>query len=218
MNIVLLGPPGAGKGTLAKTLTKEFKIAHISTGDMLREAVKKGADIGKTAKKYMDRGELVPDDIVVSIVAARVSGEDLKNGFLLDGFPRNEKQADRLDNSLNETGKKLDLVLYLKTSQATSIKRLSGRIVCVKCDANFHLTNMPPRRKGVCDYCAGKLIQRDDDREATVKRRLTVYESQTRSLIDYYKQKGILREVSGDLDIEQLFKSAKMLFEREGLS
>ncbi|MGB2706409.1 MAG: adenylate kinase [Candidatus Omnitrophota bacterium] len=211
MNIVLLGPPGAGKGTQAKVLCERFGFLHVSTGDMLREAVKNGTKIGKEAKSYMERGELVPDEIVTAIVTERIERSGPDAGFLLDGFPRNEAQANELDCALGKMGKKLDMVLYLKTSAQVSIERLSGRRVCVKCGANFHVKNMPPKKGGICDYCQGELIHRDDDKEGTVKKRLIVYEEETKSLIDYYRKKGILRELSGDLDVDELFGEVKKL-------
>ena len=183
MNIVLLGPPGAGKGTQAKVLFQEFRVPHISTGDMLRESVKAGAKVGVLAKSYMDKGELVPDSVVIDIVSERIAKNDTKGGFLLDGFPRDEKQADELDKALNKIGKKIDSVLYFKTSPETSISRLSGRRVCEKCGANFHIKNMPPKAEGICDTCGGDLFQRDDDKAETVKHRLVVYGKNTASLM-----------------------------------
>lgn len=215
MNIVLLGPPGAGKGTQAKVLSERFKIVHVSTGDMLRAAAKEKTPIGLSAKSYMDKGELVPDKVVVGIVTERIAADDAKSGFMLDGFPRNEAQAVEIDRALGESGKKLDVVLYFKTSREISIKRLSGRRVCVSCGANFHIKNMPPKKEGICDRCASQIIQRDDDKEETVTRRLTVYEKETESLIMYYKKKGILREVEGDLNVEELFKNIEALFAKE---
>lgn len=218
MKVVLLGPPGAGKGTQAKVLSENFKVLHISTGDMLRDAVKEGTKIGNIAKVYMQKGELVPDSVVTDIVVERISQEDAKRGFLLDGFPRNENQAKDLDTSMSATSDKLDVVLYFKTSPRVSIERLSGRRVCKTCSANFHIKNMPPKKDGMCDYCGGELIQRDDDKEETVKRRLKVYEEETRSLIDYYRKKSILKEVSGDLNVNELFKDISELFPQEGLA
>ncbi|MBN1353691.1 MAG: adenylate kinase [Candidatus Omnitrophica bacterium] len=211
MNVVLLGPPGAGKGTQAQVLSTYFNIPHISTGDMLRGAVKEGSEVGRLAKSYMDRGELVPDEVVVNIVKERIAKSDASGGFMLDGFPRNDKQADKLDEALDTDGKKIDVVLYFKTSPETSIDRLSGRRVCAKCGANFHVKNMPPKKDGICDYCGGKLYQRDDDKIDTIKRRLVVYEKETASLIEYYKNKNILSEVSGDLDVDHLFIELKKL-------
>ena len=218
MNLVLLGPPGAGKGTQAKVLSKEFNVIHVSTGDMLREALKKGTEVGKLAKTYMDKGELVPDEVVIKIVEERISRDDAKNGFMLDGFPRNEKQADKLDEALSKMQKALDIVLFFKTAPEVSIARLSGRRACPVCGANFHIKNMIPKVEGICDYCGGNLIQRDDDKEETVKRRLVVYEKETKALIDYYKEKGLLREVSGDLDVDELFKEIKKLFVAEKIA
>ena len=212
MNLVLLGPPGAGKGTQAKVLSKEFKILHISTGDMLRDAVKNETEVGKVAKGYMDRGELVPDNVVIDIVKERISKDDVKNGFMLDGFPRTDAQAVKLDEALTGAGKKLDLVLYFKTSEEISVSRLSGRRVCPACGAIFHVKNMPPKKDGICDRCGAKLIQRDDDKEDTIRRRLVVYENDTKSLIKYYIDKGILTEVSGDLDVARLFDKIKVFF------
>jgi adenylate kinase len=217
VNVVLLGPPGAGKGTQAKVLSQRFSVPHVSTGDMLREAVKKKTRVGALAKSFMDKGELVPDSAVVDIVTDRISRDDAKSGFLLDGFPRNEKQAGELDAALAKASKAVDIVLFFKTSRGTSIERLSGRRVCTVCGANFHVRNMPPKRSGVCDHCGGSLIQRDDDREKTVARRLVVYEEEITSLVAYYNQKGLLREVSGDLDVEALFKDIAKLFVTEGL-
>jgi len=218
LNIVLLGPPGAGKGTQAKVLSREFKVLHVSTGDMLREAVEKGTEIGSRAKSYMDAGELVPDTIVIDLVIERISRDDAKKGFLLDGFPRNEEQADRLDASLEKAAKKLGLVLYFKTAPAVSLERLSGRRVCTACRENFHVKNMPPKKNGICDYCGGELVQRRDDTEETVKRRLMVYEKETKALINYYRHKGILREVSGDLDVNELFEEIKVLLASEKMA
>lgn len=218
MNVVLLGPPGAGKGTQAKVLCEEFKVAHISTGDMLREAVARGTEMGKKAKAYMERGDLVPDKIVVGMVTERISRGTDSPGFLLDGFPRNKKQAAELDEALGKENKKLDMVLYLKTSPQVSIERLSGRRVCVKCGANFHAKNMPPREAGICDDCGEKLISRVDDEPETVKKRLLVYEDETKTLIQYYKTMGILKEVSGDLNVGELFRDIKKFFQLESLT
>ena len=212
MNTVLLGPPGAGKGTQADVLCKRFKALHVSTGDMLREAVKNGSEIGLRAKSYMDKGGLVPDDVVIKIVAEKLLSLKGGSSFLLDGFPRTVKQADELDKSLEASGKKLDLVLYFKTSPEISIARLSGRRVCKKCGRNYHIKNMQPKKEGVCDSCGESLYQRDDDKEETVKKRLSVYEQDTLPLIEYYQKQGILKEVQGDLDVEELFGKIKELF------
>jgi adenylate kinase len=204
MNLVLLGPPGAGKGTQAKVLSQDLNIPHISTGDMLREAAAKESPLGKKAKQYMLKGELVPDGLVIDIVKERLTKADVQKGFLLDGFPRTLEQAKMLDETLAKIRKKLDMVLYFKTSLDTSIARLSGRRVCKVCGANFHIKNIPPKKEGVCDYCQGELYQRKDDSEETVRRRWSVYMGETIPLIDYYKKRGLLEEVSGDLDVEDL--------------
>ena len=217
MNIVLLGPPGAGKGTQAKVLSKEFGLLHISTGDMLRNAAKRGDGIGKKAAGYIERGELVPDEIVVSLVVSRISQKDAEKGFMLDGFPRNTKQADILSLALEQKNKKLDLVLYFSTSEKVSVERLSGRRVCRKCGSNYHVKNMPPKKEGVCDACGGELYQRPDDKEETVKNRLKVYDKETKSLIDYYRSQGLLREINGDMEVGDLFGVIKAIFVKEGL-
>lgn len=217
MNIVLLGPPGAGKGTQAKVLSEKYGVLHVSTGNMLREAVKRQTSLGLEAKTYMDKGELVPDKLVISLVTERIARDDIKDGFLLDGFPRNKEQASMLDRSLETVGKKLDSVLYFKTSKEISINRLSGRRICASCGSNFHIRNMPPARKGICDHCGGKLIQRDDDKKETVERRLVVYEKETKSLIEYYQREKALHEVSGDLNVGDLFKVIAKFFVEKGL-
>jgi len=213
MNLVLLGPPGAGKGTEAKVLSQKFNVPHISTGDMLRDTVNKGTPLGIEAKSYMLKGELVPDSLVIEIVKEALLTEKVKKGFILDGFPRTLKQAKILDQTLEDIGKKLDIVIYFKTSLETGIARLSGRRVCKKCGTNFHIKNMPPKKEGLCDYCGGELYQRKDDQEETVRRRWLVYNEETTPLITYYRQKGILREVSGDLDVNELNKVLIALFQ-----
>ena len=214
MNLVLLGPPGAGKGTQAKVLSKDLALPHISTGDMLRESVSKETALGKKAKEYMVKGELVPDKLVIDIVKDRLTKDDVKGGFILDGFPRTLAQAKMLDATLGKINKKLDMVLYFKTLLETSIARLSGRRVCKKCGANFHTKNIPPKKAGVCDYCQGELYQRKDDTEETVRRRWSVYMDETTPLIDYYKKTGLLEEVSGDLDVDDLNNVLTDLFHR----
>lgn len=218
MNLVLLGPPGAGKGTQAKVLSQKLNIPHIATGDMLREAVNNGTSLGKEAKGYMVKGELVPDTLVVEIVKETLGNKEVKKGFILDGFPRTLEQAKILDLMLENIGKRLDMVLYFKTLLETSVARLSGRRVCRKCGANFHIKNIPPKKKGVCDHCGGELYQRKDDQEETVKKRWSVYAEETAPLINYYKEEGILREVSGDLDVDKLNEILMALFQKERLS
>ena len=217
MNLVLLGPPGAGKGTQAKVLSQKLDIPHIATGDMLREAVSKGTSLGKEAKEYMLKGELVPDRLVIEIVKETLASGGVEKGFMLDGFPRTLEQAKMLDSTLGNIDKKLDIVLYFKTSLETSVARLSGRRVCKKCGVNFHVKNIPPKKQGVCDHCGGELYQRKDDQEETVKRRWSVYSEETAPLITYYKNKGALREVSGDLDVNELNKILMTLLQKEKL-
>ena len=212
MRLVLLGPPGAGKGTLAQVLSKDLNAPHVSTGDMLRQALRDRTPLGLRAKSFMDKGELVPDEVVIALVKERLSKEDAKKGFVLDGFPRTPEQAKSLDATLGELKMPLDLVLYFKTSLAVIIRRLSGRRVCSQCGKTFHVTNFKPKVEGICDACSSQLVQRPDDREETIKNRLEVYESQTSPLIDYYKRKKALAEVSGDLDVEELSRELQALF------
>lgn len=212
MRLILLGPPGAGKGTQAKVLSQEYKIRHISTGDMLREAVAEGTQLGLKAKPYMTKGALVPDDIIIDITLERLKKDNLANGFILDGFPRTIEQAKRLSAAFKKTNLLIDAVLYFKTSEQISLKRLTGRRVCEACGANFHIKNIPPKKEGVCDKCGNRLVQRDDDKVDTILKRLKVYEAETALLIDYYKKEGLLEEVSGDLDVYELFENLKVLF------
>jgi adenylate kinase len=212
VKLVLLGPPGAGKGTQSVVLCKKYVIPHISTGDMLRESIKTGQSLGLKAKSYMDKGELVPDEVVTGIVVDRLARPDAKKGFILDGFPRTLKQAEDLDVALTNIGSGIDLVIYFATSSDVAIARLSGRRVCKKCGFNYHVKNIPPKKEGVCDKCGGELFQRLDDKEETVRNRLKVYEAQTKPLIDYYMKKGILKKVSGDMDVDELFKALSKIF------
>jgi adenylate kinase len=201
MRIVLLGPPGAGKGTQAKQLAQKIQLSHISTGDLLRQNVSLGSDLGIKAKDYMDRGLLVPDELVTSMLSQRFKQPDVKNGFILDGYPRNLNQAKTLERMLKKMNMGIDLVVDLDSSEPVIIQRLSGRLVCRKCSANFHKTNMPPKSEGVCDICAGELYQRDDDKVETIKRRLLVYRQEVSSLLEYYEKNGLLRHLSADEDV-----------------
>jgi adenylate kinase len=212
LNIVLLGPPGAGKGTQGVVLSKNYKIPHISTGDILREAVKSGTPLGKKAKTFMDKGELVPDEVVVGIVVDRLGQTDTKKGYILDGFPRTLKQAEELDAALERIASGIDMALYFEIPEKIAIERLTGRRVCKKCGANFHVKNIPPKKEGICDKCGAELFQRPDDKLETVKNRLKVYELQTRPLIEYYTKKSILKKVSGALDVNDLFKELRQIF------
>lgn len=205
MKIILLGPPGAGKGTQAAKLVKDAKLAHLSTGDMLREAVKAETGVGLKAKSYMDSGALVPDEVVIKIIEEKLASLGWKKSFLFDGFPRTVAQAAALENMLKAHGEKLDHVIYIDTSEKVVLGRLGGRLTCRKCGANFHIKNIPPKVQGKCDNCGGELYQRDDDKPASIKNRLKVYEAQTADLIKYYTEKRLLRRVSGDQESEEVY-------------
>ena len=206
MNIILLGPPGGGKGTQAKLLTEKYRIPQISTGDILREAVKKGTPLGKNAKAYMDAGKLVPDDVVIGIIEERLKQADCQKGFILDGFPRTVVQAEALNNTLNGMQKKVEHAISITVDGEELIQRLTGRRTCRSCGAMFHVVFNYPKKEGVCDSCSGELYQRDDDKEATIRNRLNVYNQQTSPLIDYYQKKGLLRTIKGVGKIEDIFK------------
>ncbi len=195
MNLVFLGPPGAGKGTQADLVGKARGVAHISTGDILREAVAAGSALGMKAKGFMNSGGLVPDDLVISLVAERLEREDCSEGFILDGFPRTIAQAEALDRTLTERGRSLDAVIYFAVDDDQVVRRLSGRRICGGCGGNYHVDFMPPASEGVCDKCGGELYQRDDDKAGTVRERLKVYYDQTADLIDYYRGQSLLMEV-----------------------
>ncbi len=203
--MVFLGPPGAGKGTQASMLKSKYGIAHVSTGDILREAVKKGTELGKKAKEYMDKGLLVPDEIIIGIIEERLSEPDAQKGFILDGFPRTIPQAEALDQLLEEKGMTLSAVFLFNAGKETILERLTGRRVCRNCGALYHIKYSPPKVEGVCDKCGGELYQRDDDKEETILRRLEVYRKQTAPLIDYYKKKGILFELDANKDSKEVF-------------
>lgn len=215
MNLILLGPPGAGKGTQAQVLSKELGMPHISTGDMLREALKAQSPLGLKAKSFMEKGLLVPDEVVIGLVTERLAKEDAKKGFMLDGFPRTVEQACSLDLNLDRLRMPLSWVIYFKTSKKVVVERLCGRRVCSSCGQNFHVKNFRPKNEGLCDHCGGPLIQRPDDKEETIENRLQVYEKQTAPLIDYYKKKELLLEVSGDLDVHDLNQKLTALFKEK---
>ena len=204
MHIILMGPPGAGKGTQAANLVKRYGILHISTGDMFREAVKEGTPLGKEAKSYMDAGKLVPDEVTIGIVRERLGRPDCKKGFILDGFPRTVEQADALNEILADNGLKLTGVLNINVPAADLIERAVGRRICKNCGHSFHVKFNPTKVEGVCDDCGGTTYQRADDSEETMKSRLTVYESSTRPLIEYYKKAGVYKEIDGRQDIAKV--------------
>ncbi|MBU2541872.1 MAG: adenylate kinase [Candidatus Omnitrophica bacterium] len=212
MRIILLGSPGAGKGTQAVLLSKKFNIPHISTGDLLRQAVRNETSLGKEAKSYIDRGVLVPDNLVTLLVENKLEAIDAGKGFILDGFPRNIQQAIAVDAILKKLSTVIDWVIYLKASEETIIQRLSGRRVCKDCGVNFHIKNLPPKNEGICDNCGGRLIQRDDDKLSTIKNRIKTYEQQTKDLVEYYQKKEKLKEVSGDLSAEDALTQLEKFF------
>ena len=205
MNVILLGPPGAGKGTQATTIVKEYRIPHISTGDIFRENIKNGTELGKKAQEYMNQGELVPDDLVIEIATDRLAREDCHQGFLLDGFPRTVHQAEELDEFLEGRGDKVHHVLNISVAKEELIRRLIGRRVCKNCGATYHIETMKPKVEGVCDVCGGELVQRADDNRETVENRIDVYEQQTMPLIDYYEKAGVLVHIDGSLGLENVF-------------
>jgi len=206
LNIVLMGLPGAGKGTQAALIVERLHIPHISTGDMFRQAVKEETALGLKAKEYMDQGLLVPDEVTIGIVKDRLSQPDCKEGFLLDGFPRTVPQAEALDRTLHELDKELEHVIHIEVPVDVLIKRLTGRRICKSCGATYHLVYNPPKAEGVCDRCGGELYQRADDSEDTVSKRLEVNLAQTEPLLHYYREKGILKSLNGEQDIEEVFK------------
>ncbi len=205
MNLVLMGLPGAGKGTQAEKIVEKYDIPHISTGDMFRAAMKDETELGLKAKSFMDKGELVPDEVTIGIVRERLSKDDCKKGFLLDGFPRTVPQADALEGILFDLGKKLDYVINVQVDQEILMERLTGRRICKNCGATYHLVFNPPANPDVCDRCGGELYQRADDNEATVKNRLEVNIKQSQPLLDFYESKGYLRNIDGQQDIQKVF-------------
>ncbi|MCQ2507198.1 MAG: adenylate kinase [Dorea sp.] len=205
MKIIMLGAPGAGKGTQAKKIAAKYSIPHISTGDIFRANIKNGTELGKKAKSYMDQGLLVPDELVVDLVADRITQDDCTNGFVLDGFPRTIPQAKALDEALATMGQKMDYAIDVDVPDENIINRMSGRRACVGCGATYHLVFAPTKVEGICDVCGKELILRDDDKPETVKKRLGVYHAQTQPLIDYYNEAGILKTVDGTIDINDVF-------------
>ena len=206
MNIILMGLPGAGKGTQASEIVKKFPIPHISTGDMFRKAIKDETDLGKEAKSYMDRGELVPDEVTVGIVKERISEDDAKKGFLLDGFPRTIEQAEVLNNIMSELDRNIDAVINIEVPEEELMNRLTGRRICEKCGTTYHLVFNPPKVDGVCDIDGGKLYQRKDDDPETVSNRLSVNVKQSKPILEYYDEKGVLKNIDGAKDIDEVTK------------
>lgn len=207
MNLILLGAPGAGKGTQGKNLSETYKIPQISTGDILRANVRSKTQLGMKAKEYMDKGALVPDDVVVNMVVDRIQQEDCVNGFILDGFPRNLNQAEVLEATLRKMSKKIDSAVGIDVDRKELVRRLSGRRVCRKCGASYHVIFNPPVNIGMCDKCGSEIYQRDDDKEETIEARLKVYEQETFPLIEYYAKKGLYKAVDGIGTVDQITKS-----------
>lgn len=205
MKIIMLGAPGAGKGTQAKMIAEKYSVPHISTGDIFRANIKNGTELGMEAKKYMDQGLLVPDELTVKILLDRVANEDCKNGYVLDGFPRTIPQAKVLDQALAELGDHIDYAINVEVPDENIIKRMSGRRACLTCGATYHIEHVPPKAEGVCDTCGNELVLRDDDQPETVKNRLEVYHKQTQPLIDFYNTKGVLKTVDGTVDMKEVF-------------
>ena len=215
MRLILLGPPGAGKGTQAVNIVKKYNIPHISTGDMFRKNIKEGTELGRKAKEYMDKGLLVPDELTVAIVKDRLSEKDCQEGFLLDGFPRTVNQADALDTELKNLNYELDYVVNIDVEKEVLIDRAVGRRVCKDCGATYHIKFNPSKNENICDVCGGELIQRKDDTIETVAKRIEVYLEQTEPLIDYYTNKGILINIDGKQDIDKVFEDIVVSLGRE---
>lgn len=206
MKIIMLGAPGAGKGTQAKKIAGKYQIPHISTGDIFRANIKAGTELGMKAKSFMDQGQLVPDEVTIGMLLDRISQDDSKNGYVLDGFPRTIPQAESLTAALKERGEKIDYAVNVDVPDDNIINRMSGRRACVGCGATYHVVYNAPKTEDICDTCGEKLILRDDDKPETVKNRLLVYHDQTQPLIDYYKKEGVLVEVDGTQNLEKVFQ------------
>ena len=207
MKIVMLGAPGAGKGTQAKMIAEKYSIPHISTGDIFRANIKNGTELGKKAKSYMDKGQLVPDELTLDLIMDRFKQDDCKNGYVLDGFPRTIPQAEALDTALKAKGEKVDFAIDVDVPDENIVKRMGGRRACVGCGATYHVVYSPTKVEGVCDKCGEELIVRDDDKPETVLNRLEVYHNQTQPLIDYYNEQGILKSVDGTVDMKDVFNA-----------
>jgi len=216
MRVIFLGPPGAGKGTQARRLAARFGVPQIATGDMLREAAAEQTPLGQAAQRYMDEGTLVPDEVVIALVAERLDLADASQGFLLDGFPRTVAQAEALDQLLKDRGLALDRVIFFEVSEAELLRRLTGRRVCKRCGATFHLISSPPKVAGTCERCAGELYQREDDSEATARQRLAVYGRETAPLLDYYRSRGLLTRVHGEGSMDAIEAAVRAALSSEG--
>ena len=213
MKIIMLGAPGAGKGTQAKMLADKYGIPHISTGDIFRANIKNETELGKKAKEYMDQGLLVPDELTCNLVVDRIQQEDCKKGYILDGFPRTIPQAEALDKALTELNDKIDYAINVEVPDENIVGRMSGRRACVGCGATYHIVYNPTKEEGICDRCGKELILRDDDKPETVQKRLNVYHEQTQPLIDFYKNKGVLKEVDGTVDMNDVFNAIVKVLE-----
>ena len=205
MNLILLGAPGAGKGTQAEIICAKLNIPSISTGNILRAAVKEGTEMGLKAKSFMDAGALVPDEVIIGILKERIAQDDCKNGYVLDGFPRTIPQAEVLDSELTKLGDHIDYAINVDVPDENIVKRMSGRRACLTCGATYHIEHVPPKKEGICDVCGSELVLRDDDKPETVKNRLNVYHEQTQPLIDFYTEKGVLKTVDGTVPMEEVF-------------
>ncbi len=205
MKIIMLGAPGAGKGTQAKMIAEKYGIPHVSTGDIFRANLKAGTQLGLEAKKYMDAGALVPDELTVRILLDRVAQDDCKNGYVLDGFPRTIPQAKVLEEALTKLSDSVDYAINVEVPDEAIVERMGGRRACVKCGATYHIVNIPPKKEGICDTCGSELILRDDDKPETVQKRLDVYHEQTQPLVDFYSKKGILKDVDGTKGMQEIF-------------
>ena len=207
MKIIMLGAPGAGKGTQAKQIADKYSIPHISTGDIFRANIKNGTELGKKAKQYMDQGALVPDELTCDLVMDRIQQDDCKNGFVLDGFPRTIPQAEALDAALGKINEKMDYAIDVDVPDENIVNRMSGRRACLNCGATYHLISIPPKVEGICDRCGSEIVLREDDKPETVQKRLKVYHEQTQPLIDYYKNQGILKSVVGTQPMDEVFNA-----------
>ena len=214
MKIIMLGAPGAGKGTQAKMIAEKYMIPHISTGDIFRANIKNGTELGMEAKKYMDQGQLVPDELTVKILLDRVAKDDCANGYVLDGFPRTIPQAEVLDKALSELGDAIDFAIDVNVPDENIVRRMSGRRACLSCGATYHIEHIPPKTEGICDTCGKELVLRDDDKPETVLNRLKVYHDQTQPLIDFYTKKGVLESVDGTVDMKEVFAAIVAILEK----